>query len=130
MHFNSENVLHCLISKLLYKNRLLSFYSKIQMFTIVFAVNRSTFTIINFPCIFFLHTGNYVYIYLENCISILAEKSYLSPRINDQFCLWHTTTATKAVCKSCRFPVFVPFSLSSITLHNLMCETTIPFSVS
>ena len=70
-----------------------------------------------------------MYIYLEDCISILAEKSYLSFRINDQFCLWHTTTTTKAVCKAA-VSQFVPFSLSSITLHKLICATTLPFPVS
>ena len=99
------------------------------MFTIVFAVNRSTLRSLISLVYFFLQTGNYVYIYLENCISILAEKSYLSSRINDQFVCGIQPLLQKLFVKAA-VSQFVPFSLSSITLHKLICATTLPFPVS
>ena len=70
-----------------------------------------------------------MYIYLEDCISILAEKSYLSSRINDQFVCGIQPLQQKLFVKAA-VSQFVPFSLSSITLHKLICATTLPFPVS
>ena len=120
-----------LASKLLYKNRLLSFYSKIQMFTIVFAVNRSTFTIINFPCIFsFTNRQLRVHLFGKLHLNGLSEKSYLSSRINDPLFVCGIQPLQQKLFVKAAVSQFVPFSLSSITLHKLICATTLPFSVS
>ena len=129
MHFNSENVLHCLTSKPLYKNRLLSFCSKIQMFTIVFAVNWSTFTIINLPCIYFYKqaiTCTFIW-KIASQYWLKRVTCLLGLMIN--FVCGIQPLQQKLFVKAA-VSQFVPFSLSSITLHKLICATTLPFSVS
>ena len=83
-------------------------------------VNWSTFTIINHPCIYFYKIRQLrVHLFGRLHLNGLAEKGYLSSRINDPlFCLWHTTTATKAVCKSCRFPILFHFLFHPLLYIN------------
>ena len=126
-----------LTQKVSYTALLLNFYIRIVALFLLtnskvyqcVVVNWSTFTIINLPCIYFYKqaiTCTFIW-KIASQYWLKRVTCLLGLMIN--FVCGIQPLQQKLFVKAA-VSQFVPFSLSSITLHKLICATTLPFSVS